>query len=152
MARSKITPKRMSCNGRSLTQFARGSSVSNPSSETSSDSYDAETHGEWEVDAVLGGKIDRFGTRHALIKWKGWQGEPTWEPEANLNCAAEIKKFLENFADLVDPRSSGCGAISAGAAWLYAKEEQAKRRSQPRARVVYSPVNHRPTRSKEQFD
>ena len=29
-----------------------------------------------------------------LVKWKDWDGDPTWEPEANLACPEKLEAFL----------------------------------------------------------
>lgn len=46
-----------------------------------------------QVEAVLGEKTVR-GTKHFLIRWKGYGPDSdSWEPESTLNCKELIKEF-----------------------------------------------------------
>ncbi|KAE8741960.1 hypothetical protein FOCC_FOCC012521 [Frankliniella occidentalis] len=50
---------------------------------------------EWEVSKIVDYVELKDGTRQFLVRWKGFTSkENTWEPEANLNCADLIEKFL----------------------------------------------------------
>lgn len=51
---------------------------------------------QYEVEKIIGEKIIK-GTRHYLIRWKGYEEESdTWEPEDTLNCPDIIAVFKEN--------------------------------------------------------
>lgn len=50
--------------------------------------------GTWEVEKVLDKKINPItGNVEYLLKWKAWDGDPTWEPEENCACTVLIRKF-----------------------------------------------------------
>lgn len=56
----------------------------------------------YEVETILGKKFDSEGNVEYLVKWKSWNGDPTWEPEDNCLCTdlitmyeAKIAKFQE---------------------------------------------------------
>jgi hypothetical protein len=45
---------------------------------------------EWEVEAIIKHKRTRWGIRYR-VKWKGYpSSENSWEPESNLEHAADI--------------------------------------------------------------
>lgn len=56
-----------------------------PNKETTEDNYD--------VEKVIGKKFDEEGNLFYLLKWKGWEGEPTWEPEEFCLCAKLIDDY-----------------------------------------------------------
>jgi len=62
--------------------------------ESSSDS-DSDNDGEFEVEAILGKKVNREGTVFYRIKWKGFDLRyATWEPAENVSNAP---KLIENY-------------------------------------------------------
>lgn len=64
--------------------------------DESSNSEDSEEDeiapGEWEVEAILDWGLDDHGKVRYEIKWKGWDGDNTWEPTENLNNCRELLK------------------------------------------------------------
>jgi len=65
-----------------------------PTPESSSDS-DSDNDGEFEVEAILGKKVNREGNIFYRIKWKGFDLRyATWEPAENVSNAP---KLIENY-------------------------------------------------------
>jgi len=52
----------------------------------------------FEVEKVVGKQIDADGNIFYLLKWKSWNGEPTWEPQENCGCIKLIADFEEMVA------------------------------------------------------
>lgn len=52
---------------------------------------------DYEVDKILAKQMSIDGNVAYLVKWKGWQGEPTWEPESNCQCPQKINEFDKRF-------------------------------------------------------
>lgn len=48
---------------------------------------------KWEVDSIKSKRVDVDASVHYLLKWKNWDGEPTWEPEDNCLCEQLIKNY-----------------------------------------------------------
>lgn len=63
----------------------------------------------WDVEKVVGKRYDSEGRPFYLIKWKSYNGEPTWEPKENCNCSDLIEQYetiirtRENDASRDDP-------------------------------------------------
>jgi hypothetical protein len=64
---------------------------------------------EWEIEGILNHREDDDGNRDFLIKWRGYpDSENSWEPEENLENAAEAKRsYLERIAKKKPTRSRG---------------------------------------------
>jgi len=66
-----------------------------PTPESSESSSDSDNDGEFEVEAILGRKVNREGKVFYRIKWKGFDLRyATWEPEENVSNAP---KLIENY-------------------------------------------------------
>lgn len=51
---------------------------------------------EYEVEKIVGEKIEH-GTRHFLVKWKGWpESDNSWEAEKSVDCYELIEKFRDS--------------------------------------------------------
>jgi RNase H-like domain found in reverse transcriptase/Integrase zinc binding domain/Chromo (CHRromatin Organisation MOdifier) domain len=48
---------------------------------------------EFEVEAVIGRRVNDQDKTEYLIQWKGYPGEDTWEEVTNLHCPEEIRRF-----------------------------------------------------------
>ncbi|OXA58802.1 chromodomain Y-like protein isoform X3 [Folsomia candida] len=59
-----------------------------------SESDDADSDTDYEVDSLLDVKYNRNGTKEFLVKWIGYpKSQATWEPEGNLNCPEKLEAF-----------------------------------------------------------
>lgn len=48
---------------------------------------------EWEVKEVIDKRVTEDNKVEYLLKWKNWDGPPTWEVEDNCDCVLLIRKF-----------------------------------------------------------
>ena len=51
---------------------------------------------QWEVDKIVAERKSPDG-REYLVLWKG-EDDPTWEPEANLECPEKLEAYLQQRA------------------------------------------------------
>lgn len=70
---------------------------------SSSDQYEDT---EWEVVEVVGKRYENNGKIFYQLKWKDWEGEPTWEPEENCTCSRLIKEFESRIVERLKRESS----------------------------------------------
>lgn len=68
-----------------------------PRASTSKEEEAVDDDQDYEVDKILEKKFTAKGEVSYLVKWKGWQGEPTWEPETNCQCQGKIEEFEKSF-------------------------------------------------------
>jgi hypothetical protein len=67
-----------------------------PTPESSESSSDSDNDGEFEVEAILGRKVNREGKVFYRIKWKGFDLRyATWEPEDNVSNAPKLIETYE---------------------------------------------------------
>ena len=71
-------------------------SVLKPAYDSGSETECHEEETEWEVEKVMDKRRDNNGRTFYLLKWKSWDGEPTWEPEDNCMCSRLIDMFEQN--------------------------------------------------------
>ena len=48
---------------------------------------------EFNVEAVLGKRVNKDNKTEYLIKWEGYPGEDSWEEVTNLYCPEKIREF-----------------------------------------------------------
>ncbi|XP_021947924.1 uncharacterized protein LOC110845744 isoform X2 [Folsomia candida] len=71
-----------------------------------SESDDADSDTDYEVDSLLDVKYNRNGTKEFLVKWIGYpKSQATWEPEGNLNCPEKLEAFSKKLDADNLPRS-----------------------------------------------
>lgn len=73
--------------------------------DTGSDTETWDTGDEWEVEQVIGKQLDENGRLSYHLKWKNWDGEPTWEPKANCRC----DRLIEEYERKLDKSSRASG-------------------------------------------
>jgi hypothetical protein len=47
----------------------------------------------WEVERVVGKRYDEEGRAYYHLKWKEYDGEPSWEPKENCHCRDLIQDY-----------------------------------------------------------
>lgn len=52
----------------------------------------------WEVEKIEAKKTDAEGNVYYLLRWKNWDGEPSWEPDSNCGCDKLIQDYEEMIA------------------------------------------------------
>lgn len=58
----------------------------------------------YEVEFILGKKYDLEGNISYLVKWKSWDGEPTWEPEEYCLCTNLLTEYEAKIALFQDQK------------------------------------------------
>lgn len=99
-SRTRNYPRRVS-RAAAAQQIVSADSTENeeePSKETNEDNYD--------VERVIGKKFDEEGNLFYLLKWKGWEGEPTWEPEEFCLC----QKLIDDYEKIIDKKREKIGS------------------------------------------
>lgn len=81
----------------------RRTKVHRSSTGGSGDETDQYEDTEWEVEKVIGKRFDSDGRVSYLLKWKYWDGEPTWEPEDNCAC----DKLIDDYEQRISRQSNG---------------------------------------------
>lgn len=66
--------------------------VEEPAKESNEINYD--------VEKVVGKRYDEEGNLFYCLKWKGWEGEPTWEPEEYCLC----EKLIEDYEKVISKK------------------------------------------------
>lgn len=69
----------------------------NKDEPTNEEEMKESTETNYDVEKVVGKKFDEDGSLFYLLKWKGWNGEPTWEPESNCGC----EKLIEDYEKVI---------------------------------------------------
>lgn len=74
--------------------------VSADSTENEEEPTKDSNEANYDVEKVVGKMYDEFGDLYYCLKWKGWDGEPTWEPESHCLC----EKLIEDYEKLITKR------------------------------------------------
>lgn len=81
---------------KSHTAPRRVASRNSRSNGTSTNNHDSGANeDEYEVERVVGKKYDENCNVSYLLKWKNWDGSPTWEPEQFCSCTQLINQYEE---------------------------------------------------------
>ncbi|KAF3036529.1 hypothetical protein E8E11_004770 [Didymella keratinophila] len=89
-----------------------GKAKAEPTKEEEDEDEDEEEAGEDEyvVEKILGHRFNRSGTLEFDVKWQGYENpkDRTWEPEANMETAADVlKEYFDEIGGRPEKPSKG---------------------------------------------
>lgn len=116
--------------------------ISDDDTEVEDDSY--------EVESIRGKKIDDNNRLYYLVKWKGYDGEESWEPAEGCNCDMKIQEYekLESLHSLLASNRSFTASPSTSESPSVASNRQSprKRKSSTPSKSVKMTRNRRSNR------